>query len=220
VADSRNKDLSKRGGLLLKDLTERSELGISRNISVVIIVVIVLVIAVSGVALASTSKLSSSQSSSTTTTLTSLSSSTSTLSSSIPGASVTSTSFPSYSSSSPMASVSSSMTIMTSSFTTSSQAFTCASTSASTSAGNVMVDVMNSAYAPSTIRIVEGVNNTVTWINKDGIGHTVTETPSLSFNGFLSPNGGTFTCTFLVAGTYNYFCTIHPFMQGKVIVDT
>jgi plastocyanin len=73
--------------------------------------------------------------------------------------------------------------------------------------------------------VVIGVNNTVAWINKDPIAHTVTSQDynlqfSPIFYGYLSPNGGTFTCTFVVAGTYNYFCSIHPDMQGKVIVET
>jgi len=77
-------------------------------------------------------------------------------------------------------------------------------------------------YSPSTVTLVIGVNNTVTWTNNDATIHTVTSfsvpTGAKSFNsGTLSP-GGTFTYAFTVAGTYRYGCEIHPWMQGTIIV--
>lgn len=78
------------------------------------------------------------------------------------------------------------------------------------------VTVQNFAFGPVTITVVIGVNNTVTWTNKDSTTHTVTANDG-SFNGNL-PSGGTFTQTFTTAGTYTYHCSIHTYMKGTVIV--
>jgi plastocyanin len=77
-------------------------------------------------------------------------------------------------------------------------------------------------YNPSPLSI--RVGTTVTWINNDNTGHTVTEgnpsgnTPANGFDsGILAP-GKTFTHTFDTAGTIQYYCTLHPTMLGEVIV--
>ena len=58
---------------------------------------------------------------------------------------------------------------------------------------------------------------TVTWINHDDDPHTVTSTASV----FRSPGidtDETYSYTFTQPGTYEYFCTLHPMMTGKVVV--
>jgi plastocyanin len=77
-------------------------------------------------------------------------------------------------------------------------------------------------YNPSPLSIPVGT--TVTWINNDNTGHTVTEgnpsgnTPANGFDsGILAP-GKMFTHTFDAAGTIQYYCTLHPTMLGEVIV--
>ena len=58
---------------------------------------------------------------------------------------------------------------------------------------------------------------TVTWINHDDDAHTVTSTA----NAFRSPGLDTdekFSFTLHQPGTYEYFCTLHPLMTGKVVV--
>ncbi|HKW95231.1 MAG TPA: cupredoxin domain-containing protein [Methylomirabilota bacterium] len=58
---------------------------------------------------------------------------------------------------------------------------------------------------------------TVTWINQDDDTHTVTSTTGV----FKSPGldtGETFSYTFVNPGTYEYYCTLHPLMTGKVVV--
>lgn len=58
---------------------------------------------------------------------------------------------------------------------------------------------------------------TVTWINHDDDAHTVTSTS----NSFRSPGldtDDTYSYTFTKPGTYEYFCTLHPLMTGKVVV--
>ncbi len=82
--------------------------------------------------------------------------------------------------------------------------------------------VSNSYYSPATVRLVIGVNNTVTWVNRDTAPHTVTSTsvPSgaSSFNSGTLNSGASFTYTFGTAGNYTYGCSFHPWMGGQVTV--
>jgi plastocyanin len=90
----------------------------------------------------------------------------------------------------------------------------------STDPGNVQADnevfIQNMAFNPSTLTVP--VNTTVQWTNKDGIAHTVTSKDGLFNSGPIS-SGRVFTWQFTTAGTYNYFCSIHPDMTGKIIVQ-
>ena len=81
-------------------------------------------------------------------------------------------------------------------------------------AGNA-VDIDNFAFAPATLTVHAG--STVTWINKDEEPHTVVADDG----SFHSPGMGsqaTFSFTFPKAGTFNYICSIHPFMHATVVV--
>lgn len=93
-----------------------------------------------------------------------------------------------------------------------------------TTPNEVVVIIVNGAsvnaslgFEPSSITVVIGVNNTVVWKNEDSDGHTVTSDTS-EFDSGMVPPGGTFTHTFLRAGTYPYHCDPHPWMTGVVIV--
>lgn len=75
-------------------------------------------------------------------------------------------------------------------------------------------------YIPSVIAIDFG--NQVTWVNEDSAFHTVTsgfygESSKLFDSGHLDPYES-FTFDFDEKGTYDYFCTLHPWMKGQVIV--
>ena len=67
---------------------------------------------------------------------------------------------------------------------------------------------------------------TVTWQNNDKVSHTVTSgNPSDNqtgtiFDSSLIASGKDFSFTFNNPGTYNYFCQVHPWMTGQVIVAT
>ena len=79
----------------------------------------------------------------------------------------------------------------------------------------------NSCFLPSTVTI--NVGGTVTWENPDNVPHTVTSgTSSNGPDGYFDSNlimvGDTYTNTFDSAGTYTYFCMIHPWMAGTVTV--
>ena len=76
-------------------------------------------------------------------------------------------------------------------------------------------------YIPSSIVIEKGEQ--VTWINEDSAFHSVTsgfyDAPTDLFDsGHLDPFES-YTLTFDDVGTYDYFCTLHPWMQGQVIVE-
>ncbi len=79
----------------------------------------------------------------------------------------------------------------------------------------------NSCYLPSIITIKQGQQ--VTWSNEDVAFHTVTsglyDEPSDFFDsGHLDPEQK-FSVSFDEQGTFDYFCTLHPWMAGKVIVE-
>ncbi len=76
-------------------------------------------------------------------------------------------------------------------------------------------------FIPSTITVDVGA--TVTWTNDDTAAHTVTsgsaaDGPDGNFDSSLFMAGATFEATFDTAGEYPYFCMVHPWMEGVVIV--
>lgn len=76
-------------------------------------------------------------------------------------------------------------------------------------------------FSPANITVVIGLNNTVLWSNNGGTTHTTTSFPpgqAESWNSGDLNVGQTFTFTFSTAGTYTYYCAIHPFMRGTIIV--
>ncbi len=78
------------------------------------------------------------------------------------------------------------------------------------------VYIENMAFTPHTITV--NVNSTVTWTNKDGVAHTVTSSTDLFDSGSIADKG-TYSYTFVSAGTFTYNCSIHPSMVGTVIVN-
>jgi plastocyanin len=78
------------------------------------------------------------------------------------------------------------------------------------------VFIQGMAFNPASITITAGT--TITWTNKDAIGHTVTSNTNL-FNSATLQTGGTFSYTFAKAGTYSYYCSIHPSMVASVTVN-
>jgi len=76
-------------------------------------------------------------------------------------------------------------------------------------------------YSPSELTTLPG--SSVTWLNDSGVIHTVTsgnplEGPDGIFDSSIIMTGDTFSHTFTEAGNYQYFCTIHPWMTGTIIV--
>jgi plastocyanin len=81
-------------------------------------------------------------------------------------------------------------------------------------AANV-VTIDNFTFAPKELTVAAGT--TVKWINHDDIPHTVVE-KNLSFRSKALDTDGTYSYTFASAGTFEYFCGLHPHMVGKIIV--
>ena len=71
------------------------------------------------------------------------------------------------------------------------------------------------AFQPSRIEIAAGT--TVAWTNNDQVEHTVTAIDRSFDSGNMAP-GTTWRYTFTKPGTYQFFCVVHPFMKGVVIV--
>lgn len=81
---------------------------------------------------------------------------------------------------------------------------------------DVEVDIVNFTFSPAEIIIPIGT--TVIWRNSDSALHTVTSDDGIFDSGSLS-RGNTFSYTFEKAGTYPYYCVIHPYMKATVIVE-
>jgi plastocyanin len=80
------------------------------------------------------------------------------------------------------------------------------------------VKIDNFTFGPAALTVPVGT--TVTWINKDDIPHTVVSTDdSKTLKSKVLDTDEKFSFTFSKAGTYPYFCSIHPKMTGKVIVQ-
>lgn len=73
----------------------------------------------------------------------------------------------------------------------------------------------NFAFRPANLEVKVG--SAVTWENRDSAPHTVTA-DDLSFDSKNLDQGKTFSFTFTKAGTYDYHCSIHPSMVGRVVV--
>ncbi|MEZ4086954.1 MAG: cupredoxin family copper-binding protein [Candidatus Gracilibacteria bacterium] len=76
------------------------------------------------------------------------------------------------------------------------------------------VAIIDFTFTPANITIEQGT--TVVWTNLDVVDHTVT---SDYFTSDVLKSGDSFSYTFEEAGTYDYFCTLHPQMKGKVTVS-
>ncbi len=80
----------------------------------------------------------------------------------------------------------------------------------------------DTCFQPSYLTILVG--DTVNWVNNDVAAHTVTsgspqDGPSGVFDSSLVMGGTVFSHTFEEPGTYPYFCLVHPWMIGSVIVE-
>ena len=98
--------------------------------------------------------------------------------------------------------------------------------------GESAVIIPNEATEPScaesgscflTSELTVSVGETITWHNDSSVIHTVTsgsfeDGPDRVFDSSIIMSGDTFTHTFTETGQYEYFCSIHPWMTGTVIV--
>jgi plastocyanin len=77
-------------------------------------------------------------------------------------------------------------------------------------------------FVPETLTVSKGT--TITWTNGDSTLHTVTSGSAESgnsgteFDSSYLAAGKTFQHQFSTSGTFDYYCTLHPYMKGKVVV--
>jgi len=82
-------------------------------------------------------------------------------------------------------------------------------------ASEAAVKIDNFSFSPATITIPVGT--TVRWTNHDDIPHTVVSDDK-TFKSKALDTDEQFTYTFTKAGTYSYFCSLHPKMTAVVVV--
>jgi plastocyanin len=80
----------------------------------------------------------------------------------------------------------------------------------------VEVKIDNFSFGPGTLTVPVGT--TVTWTNRDDIPHTVVSTEGV-FKSKVLDTDEKYSFTFSKAGTFPYFCSIHPKMTGNVVVQ-
>ena len=83
------------------------------------------------------------------------------------------------------------------------------------STANVAIKIDNFVFGPQAITVPVGT--TVTWTNSDDIPHTAVSTDGV-FKSKVMDTDEKFSYTFTKAGTYSYFCSVHPKMTGQVVV--
>jgi plastocyanin len=83
-------------------------------------------------------------------------------------------------------------------------------------ASEVAVKIDNFSFSPATITVPAGT--TIRWTNRDDIPHTVVSDDK-TFKSKPLDTDEQFTYTFTKPGTYSYFCSIHPKMTAKVVVQ-
>jgi plastocyanin len=79
------------------------------------------------------------------------------------------------------------------------------------------VKIDNFAFTPTELTVPVGT--TVEWVNRDDIPHTVVSDDKKTFKSKALDTDDKFSTTFTQPGTYSYFCSIHPKMTGKIIVQ-
>jgi amicyanin len=104
--------------------------------------------------------------------------------------------------------------LMASAATAGALAMTATSTAVA-AAPSASVKIANFTFQAPVVTVKPGT--AVTWVNDDDIPHTVLAKNG-SFRSKVLDSGDRFTFTFAKAGEYDYFCSIHPHMTGKIIV--
>ena len=84
--------------------------------------------------------------------------------------------------------------------------------------GTVSVKIANFAFDPA--QVTAKVGDIITWTNNDSAGHTATVKGNESCTTPTIAGGSSSSITFTQAGTYDFFCKIHPQMTGKIEVTS
>lgn len=87
----------------------------------------------------------------------------------------------------------------------------------SSEAGTVTATMANIAFNPTSI--TASVGDTITWTNNDSAQHTATVTSDPTCTTETLSNGASGGIVFNTAGSYEFFCKIHPSMKGTIAVS-
>ena len=79
----------------------------------------------------------------------------------------------------------------------------------------VAIEIDNFKFGVASLEVAAGT--TVTWTNRDDVPHTVVSSTKV-FKSAPLDTGETFRYTFKDAGVFEYFCSVHPHMTGKIVV--
>ena len=90
------------------------------------------------------------------------------------------------------------------------------SVSSSPNMNGTEVKIDNFVFNPETVTIKPG--DTITWTNDDDIPHTVVASKQAFFRSKPMDTEDKYSFTFKDAGSFEYFCGLHPHMKGKVVV--
>ena len=88
---------------------------------------------------------------------------------------------------------------------------------ATTGGTTTEVDIVGSGFSPAVVTVPVG--STVTWLNQDGIAHTIMGDDLAFDDSGVLEFGQRFSQTFEEPGTYSYRCGPHPWMTGTIIVE-
>ena len=104
----------------------------------------------------------------------------------------------------------------------------CSSSASSPSNSNVAIPLGTGNnhslnFSPKVLTVKMGTNNTITFTNHDNTLHTVIFTsgpcsPISSIGDSNLPAGASYTVTLAAPGTYQYYCNIHNWMSGTIVV--
>ena len=81
---------------------------------------------------------------------------------------------------------------------------------------NTKLEIDNFSFSPQRITVKPGT--TVTWTNEDDTPHAVASSTTMFKSKALDTNDS-FAFTFTTPGVYEYFCSLHPYMTGAIVVE-
>lgn len=81
--------------------------------------------------------------------------------------------------------------------------------------GQYQINIDNFSFTPATLTVPVGTK--VTWTNKDDVPHTVVSTNNAFTHSPALDTDDSFSYTFTRPGTYEYYCSIHPKMLGRIV---
>ena len=84
--------------------------------------------------------------------------------------------------------------------------------------GPTEIAIDNFQFAPPTLNVKPG--SKVTWINKDDVPHLIVNVQQRFKASGILDTDQRYSATLTKLGTYDYFCSLHPKMQGKIVVSS